>query len=233
MQRIESPRSHRRGNGAQHRQFATARAGKRCLDHPSLWKSEISGRCRRLRRKGAESRCLATECCWGSLDDAERAKIVATELSQLRDRNLGFLAHVLHHSLVADCHRPQYGPGQRRRIHGLHRGGRIAAAASRHLQQICMTFRSRLSAVPAAWPIPTTTKIDACSSLFRQHPDPLCRRRWRFARGPGKRVFPLSHSVRSCSSAPSASSLRRYGPRRRPGCRKPERECGETRYPSP
>jgi hypothetical protein len=53
---------------------------------------------------------LATECCWGSLDDAERAKIVATELSELRRKNLGFLAHVLHHSLVADCHRPQYGP---------------------------------------------------------------------------------------------------------------------------
>ena len=33
-----------------------------------------------------------------------------TELSQLRDRNLGFLAHVLHHSLVADCHRPKSGP---------------------------------------------------------------------------------------------------------------------------
>jgi Cellulase (glycosyl hydrolase family 5) len=53
---------------------------------------------------------LATESCWGSLDDAERAKIVATELGELRQRNLGFLAHVLHHSLVADCHRPQYGP---------------------------------------------------------------------------------------------------------------------------
>jgi hypothetical protein len=53
---------------------------------------------------------LATESCWGSLDDAERARIVNTELSQLRDRNVGFLAHVLHHSLVADCHRPKYGP---------------------------------------------------------------------------------------------------------------------------
>ncbi len=53
---------------------------------------------------------LATESCWGSLDDAERAKIVTTELSQLQEHNLGFLAHVLHHSLVADCHRPQYGP---------------------------------------------------------------------------------------------------------------------------
>ena len=53
---------------------------------------------------------LATESCWGSLDDAERARIVATELSELRAKDLGFLVHVLHHSLVADCHRPQYGP---------------------------------------------------------------------------------------------------------------------------
>ena len=53
---------------------------------------------------------LASESCWGSLDDAERARIVARELSQLRDKDLGFLAHVLHHSLVADCHRPRYGP---------------------------------------------------------------------------------------------------------------------------
>jgi len=53
---------------------------------------------------------LATESCWGSLDDAERARIVAMELGQLRDRNLGFLVHVLHHSLVADYHRPKYGP---------------------------------------------------------------------------------------------------------------------------
>lgn len=53
---------------------------------------------------------LATECCWGSLDDMGRAKIIDGELNQLRKRGMGFLAHVLHHSLVADCHRPQYGP---------------------------------------------------------------------------------------------------------------------------
>ncbi len=53
---------------------------------------------------------LATECCWGSLDDKVRAGIVSRELGDLRARKLGFLAHVLHHSLVADCHRPQFGP---------------------------------------------------------------------------------------------------------------------------
>ena len=53
---------------------------------------------------------LATECCWGSLDDDDRARIIAMEFSELRDRSLGFLAHVLHHSPVADCHRPEHGP---------------------------------------------------------------------------------------------------------------------------
>jgi len=53
---------------------------------------------------------LATECCWGSLDDLERARIIETELSGLQKAGIGFLAHVLHHSLVADCHREQYGP---------------------------------------------------------------------------------------------------------------------------
>ncbi|HUZ46672.1 MAG TPA: cellulase family glycosylhydrolase [Terriglobia bacterium] len=53
---------------------------------------------------------LATECCWGSLDDSKRAKRIEKELSALQKAGIGFLAHVLHHSLVADCHRQQYGP---------------------------------------------------------------------------------------------------------------------------
>ncbi|MCL5005831.1 MAG: hypothetical protein M1404_04800 [Acidobacteria bacterium] len=53
---------------------------------------------------------LATECCWGSTDDLKRARIIETELSELQKAGIGFLAHVLHHSLVADCHREQYGP---------------------------------------------------------------------------------------------------------------------------
>lgn len=53
---------------------------------------------------------LATECCWGSLDDLIRARIVERELTALQKAGIGFLAHVLHHSLVADCHRERYGP---------------------------------------------------------------------------------------------------------------------------
>lgn len=53
---------------------------------------------------------LATETCWGSLDDAERVAIIHYTLSQLRDRGIGWLAYLLHHSLIADAHRPEYGP---------------------------------------------------------------------------------------------------------------------------
>ena len=53
---------------------------------------------------------LASECCWGSLDDKERGEEVACELSELKGRGIGWLAHILHHSLVADGHRPEFGP---------------------------------------------------------------------------------------------------------------------------
>ena len=53
---------------------------------------------------------LATECCWGSLDDARRVEIVRYSLEQLNGRQIGWLAYVLHHSSVIDCHRPEYGP---------------------------------------------------------------------------------------------------------------------------
>jgi len=53
---------------------------------------------------------LVTECCWGHVDDFERGCITERELTAIRKAGIGFLAHVLHHSLVADCHREQYGP---------------------------------------------------------------------------------------------------------------------------
>jgi hypothetical protein len=52
---------------------------------------------------------LPTECCWGSLDDARRVAIVRYTLTQLKNRNLGWLVYLLHHSLVADAHRPEFG----------------------------------------------------------------------------------------------------------------------------
>lgn len=53
---------------------------------------------------------LATETGWGALDDQKRAEVLTVELGTLAKRNLGFLAHLLHHTLVADGHRPEYGP---------------------------------------------------------------------------------------------------------------------------
>ena len=53
---------------------------------------------------------LATETCWGSLDDAERVEIVEYTLGELKKRRIGWLAYLLHHSLIADAHRPESGP---------------------------------------------------------------------------------------------------------------------------
>ncbi|NOX56074.1 MAG: cellulase family glycosylhydrolase [Planctomycetes bacterium] len=52
---------------------------------------------------------LATETCIGSLNDRARARTIASDLAALAKHGIGFLPHVLHESLVADCHRPQFG----------------------------------------------------------------------------------------------------------------------------
>jgi hypothetical protein len=53
---------------------------------------------------------VANETVWGSLDDAERVELLRYTLGQLADRKIGFTAHALHHSLVADLHAPEWGP---------------------------------------------------------------------------------------------------------------------------
>jgi len=52
---------------------------------------------------------IATECCWGANDDAARVKFVRHELGVLKQAGIGFLPHALHHSPVADLHRPVPG----------------------------------------------------------------------------------------------------------------------------
>jgi len=52
---------------------------------------------------------LATECCWGSLDDAARGELVRLHLEELDRRGIGWLAHLLNHTPVADGHRPEFG----------------------------------------------------------------------------------------------------------------------------
>jgi hypothetical protein len=53
---------------------------------------------------------LASETAWGDIDDAERVAIMRYTLGALVQRNFGFMAHALHHSLVADLHAAEYGP---------------------------------------------------------------------------------------------------------------------------
>ncbi len=53
---------------------------------------------------------LATECCWGSTDDADRVEMMKFSLEQLKKRGIGWLAYLLHHSLIADAHRVEFGP---------------------------------------------------------------------------------------------------------------------------
>jgi hypothetical protein len=53
---------------------------------------------------------LATETCWGSTDDAKRVEIIRYTLGQLKQRRIGWLAYLLHHSLIADAHRIEFGP---------------------------------------------------------------------------------------------------------------------------
>jgi endo-1,4-beta-mannosidase len=60
--------------------------------------------------KSAGKPLLATETGWGAPDDKKRAEVLAVELGGLAKRNIGFTAHLLHHTLVADGHRPEYGP---------------------------------------------------------------------------------------------------------------------------
>ena len=53
---------------------------------------------------------IATETCWGSLSDEARVRNARFNLAELKQRNIGWLVYLLHHSLVADAHRPEFGP---------------------------------------------------------------------------------------------------------------------------
>lgn len=53
---------------------------------------------------------IASECCWGHLQDETRVALASYTLSKLEHRGIGWTVHLLHHSLVADAHRPEFGP---------------------------------------------------------------------------------------------------------------------------
>lgn len=78
------------------------------LIHPYFAKPEILAETvdyARQRNKGV----LATECCWGALDDAERVKIVISDCGNLSRAGIGIMPHALHESLVGDLHRAEFG----------------------------------------------------------------------------------------------------------------------------
>ena len=53
---------------------------------------------------------IATETCWGATDDAKRVDIIRYTLQELKKRGIGWLVYLLHHSLIADAHRTEFGP---------------------------------------------------------------------------------------------------------------------------
>lgn len=53
---------------------------------------------------------IATETCWGSLSDEARVANVCFTLGALKTRGIGWLVYLLNHSLIADAHRPEFGP---------------------------------------------------------------------------------------------------------------------------
>jgi len=59
---------------------------------------------------GLKKPVVASECCWGSLDDEVRALIVEGALDGLTKLGVGFLPHALYTSPVADLHLPDLGP---------------------------------------------------------------------------------------------------------------------------
>lgn len=80
------------------------------LDFPAYMGEIVSAYLAELRRRGVRKPVLSTETCWGSLDDAKRGEIIAQTLTALREHRVGFLAHALFTSPVADLHPPQLGP---------------------------------------------------------------------------------------------------------------------------
>jgi hypothetical protein len=59
---------------------------------------------------GLKKPVVASECCWGSLDDEVRSLVVEGTLDGLTKLGIGFLPHALHTSPVADLHTSELGP---------------------------------------------------------------------------------------------------------------------------
>lgn len=53
---------------------------------------------------------ISTETCWGHMDDEKRVETIRYTLRQHAERGIGYLVYLLHHSLIADAHRAEFGP---------------------------------------------------------------------------------------------------------------------------
>jgi hypothetical protein len=53
---------------------------------------------------------VGNETVWGARDHAVHVDLIRYTLGELVKRDIGFTVHALHHSLVADLHRDEYGP---------------------------------------------------------------------------------------------------------------------------
>jgi len=71
---------------------------------------------------------LASETVWGARDDAVHLDGMRFTLGELARREIGFTVHALHHSLVSDLHRDEYGPvGRPECLHFIEADGRLRA----------------------------------------------------------------------------------------------------------
>jgi hypothetical protein len=52
---------------------------------------------------------MTTECCWGSFDDAERVRIIRTNLGLMKEYGIGFFPHALWTSGIADLNHKDPG----------------------------------------------------------------------------------------------------------------------------
>jgi hypothetical protein len=68
----------------------------------------------------------ASETVWGARDDEKHVEVMRYTLGELRARGVGFTVHALHHSLVADLHRDEFGPvGWPETLHFIEVDGRV------------------------------------------------------------------------------------------------------------
>ncbi|MEZ0494522.1 hypothetical protein AB2L28_19975 [Kineococcus sp. TBRC 1896] len=71
---------------------------------------------------------VGNETVWGARDDAKHVDVMRYTLGQLVARDIGFTVHALHHSLVADLHRDEYGPvGRPEWLHFIEADGSLRA----------------------------------------------------------------------------------------------------------